>query len=59
MLLTPHILLTPVDQSFFVLERAVSVLENLGSGNNKMGQACAQYVQLLLSILREPGEFGL
>lgn len=56
MLLTPHLLTAPSDQNFLVLERAVSVLKNLGTGNNKIGLACSQYVQLLLSTLRESGE---
>lgn len=51
LLLRPDLLPLPLHQNLFVLERAVEVLDNLSPGN-KMGHACADYVQLLLSTLR-------
>ena len=56
MLLSPQFLPTTVEQNLCVLERAVSVLKNLDSVNHKMGHSCSQYVQLLISTVKETGE---
>jgi hypothetical protein len=51
LLLRPDLLPLPLHQNLFVLERAAEVLRNLSPGN-KMGNACSEYIQLLLSTLR-------
>lgn len=57
MLLTPHLIPRSISESLSILENAVLVLKSLAATNNKMGQACAQYVQLLIGVLRNSGAF--